>query len=402
LKVDHKNIKNSKNHLKIAVIIPNDFSVVWFCEVLVKNLMNNNEVTIISDIHDGYEHGHYLQILKKWGVRHKYVEFYRFINPFKDLKYIISLYGILNKENFDMVMNISTKPNLYGSIAAKLANVNKIVCSVWGLGLAYSDNKSIKNSSLMFIANILYRHAFKVSDKIWFTNINDYNYFLSIGMVEIKKKTILTKNYVNTEQFSPSAVCEKKSAELKRNLGYVDTDKIVIMLSRLSWAKGVKQFCEASDLLRDENPSVKFLLVGPEDVGSLDSVPLSFLQQYECHTNFSWIGFRRDVKELYSISYLAVYPSYYREGGYPRGLTEPMSMGKPVITTNSEHCSASVDDGISGILVPIKDSVKLAEAIKKIINNESLAITYGKKSREKAIKELDETTIIGNLVKEII
>ena len=44
MKVDHKNIKNSKNHLKIAVIIPNDFSVVWFCEVLVKNLMNNNEV----------------------------------------------------------------------------------------------------------------------------------------------------------------------------------------------------------------------------------------------------------------------------------------------------------------------------------------------------------------------
>ena len=64
------------------MIIPNDFSVVWFCEVLVKNLMNNNEVTIISDIHDGYEHGHYLQFLKKWGVRHKYVEFYRFINPF--------------------------------------------------------------------------------------------------------------------------------------------------------------------------------------------------------------------------------------------------------------------------------------------------------------------------------
>ena len=61
--------------LKIAIIIPNDFSIVWFCEVLVKELMINNEVTVICDIHNGYKHGHYLDIIKKWGVKHKYVSF---------------------------------------------------------------------------------------------------------------------------------------------------------------------------------------------------------------------------------------------------------------------------------------------------------------------------------------
>jgi glycosyltransferase involved in cell wall biosynthesis len=392
---------NSKKSLKIAIIIPNDFSVVWFCEVLVKNLMLNNEVTVISDIHDGYKHGHYLDIIKKWGVRHRHVSFYRFLNPLKDIKYIISLYKILKEERFDMVMNISTKPNLYGSIAAKFAKVDKIVCSVWGLGLAFSDKKSIKNISLKYIVKTLYRYAFKVSDKVWFTNRNDYNYFISREIVD-KNKTILTKNYVNIDQYSPTAVSETTSAELKCNLGYAETDKVVIMLSRLSWAKGVKQFCEASELLRENYPSVKFLLVGPEDSGSIDSVPASYIKSYEEHENFSWIGFRRDVKELYSISYLAVYPSYYREGGYPRGLTEPMAMGKPVITTNSKHCSAAVDDGVSGILVPIKDSVALAAAIEKIITNESLAIDFGKKSREKAQNELNEDQIIGKLVDEII
>ena len=61
--------------MKIAIIIPNDFSVVWFCEVLVKQLMLNNKVTVISDIHDGYEYGYYLKIIKKWGVSHRHVEF---------------------------------------------------------------------------------------------------------------------------------------------------------------------------------------------------------------------------------------------------------------------------------------------------------------------------------------
>ena len=392
---------NNENRNKIAIIIPNDFSVVWFCEVLVKNLMLNSEVTVISDIHDGYKHGYYLEILKKWGVHHKHIEFYRFVNPLKDIKYIISLYKILKDMKFDMVMNISTKPNLYGSIAAKCANVNKIICSVWGLGLAFSEKNDIKTILLRYISKVLYRYAFKVSDKVWFTNSNDYSYFFSRGMLE-KEKTILTKNYVNTKQYSPSAVSKITSVELKYDLGYDDTDKIVIMLSRLSWAKGVKQFCDASDLLRVDYPSVKFLLVGPEDTGSIDSVPMSYLQQYEDKKNFSWIGFRRDVKELYSISYLAVYPSYYREGGYPRGLTEPMAMGKPVITTNSKHCSATVDDGVSGIIVPIKDSVALAAAIEKIISNDSLAADFGKKSREKAVNEFDESVIINKLVNEII
>ncbi len=101
---------------------------------------------------------------------------------------------------------------------------------------------------------------------------------------------------------------------MKGQLGYSKNDKIVIMVARMSWAKGVKQFCEASDLLRDSHTSVKFLLVVQEDTGSLDSVPIEYLKSYENYTNFSWLGYRVDIKELYSIAYLAVFPSYYKEG----------------------------------------------------------------------------------------
>jgi len=387
--------------LKIAIIVPDDFSIVCFCEILVRKLLLNNEVTIISDIHNGFKPGHYLNIMKLWGVQHRHVSFYRFINPLKDIKYIMSLHNILKVGRFDIVLNIATKPNLYGSIAAKLAKVDKIICSVWGLGLAFSEKKSLKNTFLKYVVKIFYSFAFKVSDKIWFTNKNDSDYFISRGIVD-KNKTILTKFYVNTDLYSPSAVSENTSIKLKSNLGYKSSDKIVIMLARLSWAKGVKQFCEASDLLRKDYPSVKFLLVGPEDTGSIDCVPASYIKNYQKHVNFNWIGFRSDVKELFSICDIATYPSYYREGGYPKGLTEPMSMGKPVITTDSEHCSAAVEDGISGIIFPVKDSIAFAEAIKKIINNEELASTLGKKARERVLSELDEEKIISKLILDLI
>ena len=396
-----KQIVKNNISLKVAIIIPNDFSIVWFCEVLVKQLMINNEVTVICDIHDGYEHGHYLDIIKQWGVKHKHVSFYRFFNPIKDFKYIVSLYKCLKEERFDMVMNISTKPNLYGSIAARLAKVDRIICSVWGLGLAFSDNKSIKTKILKFFAKQLYRFAFKVSEKVWFTNKIDHEYFVSRSIIE-QSKTLLTKNYVNVRDYSAASVSSEVSEKLKYKLGYLETDQVVIMLSRLSWAKGVRQFCEASEFLREKYPEVKFLLVGPEDLGSIDSVPRSYIESYQKQNNFSWIGFRRDVKELYSICDLAVYPSYYREGGYPRGLTEPMAMGKPVITTDSVHCSGAVEDGVTGILVPIKSSVALSAAIEKIITDKALAADFGKKSREKAVAELSEDVIIKDLVRNII
>ena len=77
--------------MKIVIICSYDFSIAWSLEIFVKKLLEKNEVTVISDMHDGYEHGYYTKIMKQWGVRHKYVKTYRFINPIEDLKYLSSI-----------------------------------------------------------------------------------------------------------------------------------------------------------------------------------------------------------------------------------------------------------------------------------------------------------------------
>ncbi len=386
--------------MRIAIIIPDDFSIVWFSETIVKKLIKDHDVTAICDVHSQHKDGHYLQIMKSWGVKHEQVEFYRFFNPIKDLKYIFKLIRILRRNKYDKVINIATKPNLYGPIAEKISGHKDISTCVWGLGLSFSEKKSFRIYLYRFIATLLYKHAFKASNKVWFTNEKDLDHFKNKSLID-PKKVILTKNYVNTHDFSPGAVSKEKSLELRKELGYSSQDKVVILLARMSWAKGIKEFCESADFLSNQK-NLKFLLVGPEDKGSADSVPIEYLKKYDKKENFKWIGFRRDVKELYSISDLAVYPSFYREGGYPRGLTEPMSMGKPVITTDSEHCAKSVDHQKSGLIIPIKDSKALANGIDLIMSNPQIAENYGKESRKKAIRELDEETIITSLIEELV
>jgi len=247
----------------------------------------------------------------------------------------------------------------------------------------------------------LYKFAFYFSRKVWFTNESDLDYFISRKIIN-KEKAVLTPGWINTELFSQDSISENTMASLKAELGFQDQDVIVIMVARMSWSKGVEEFCKSADLLGPKYPKLKFLLIGMDDSGSPDSVPFAYLKKYNEKKNFNWLGYRVDIKELYAISSVAVFPSYYREGGWPRGVLEPMAMGKPVITTNTEHCSKAIVDGENGILVAPKDHNQLSEAIERVIKDKKYAKNIGKNARDTIKNDMEEEMIMERLIKAII
>ena len=84
-------------------------------------------------------------------------------------------------EEIDMVINVATKPNVYGSIAASLAKVNKIVCFGWGLGLSFEKSRNPVRILVKYILSSLYWYAFKVSKIVWFTNENDIDLIIDFS-----------------------------------------------------------------------------------------------------------------------------------------------------------------------------------------------------------------------------
>jgi N,N'-diacetylbacillosaminyl-diphospho-undecaprenol alpha-1,3-N-acetylgalactosaminyltransferase len=394
---------DNKKGLRIAIVCPDDISIVLFCKGIIQAFQANeaNRIYVISDILKEDANGMYAATIRSWGVDHIPLEFYRFFNPLRDLRYTISLFRIFRNEKIDFVMNISTKPNIFGTIAARCANVQKITSSVWGMGAAFVENEGTKMKCLKTSLQFLYWIAFRLNNRVWFTNENDYNYFLLNGVLP-KRKGLLTKNYVSTEDYAPLSVSDEQVSALRQTLGLKTSDRVVIMVGRMSWAKGVKEFVDAAAILENRLPHVKFILVGPMDEGSPDSIPETYFIESEKNKNFKWIGFRNDVKELYALSDLAVLPTYYREGGFPRGLTEPMAMGKPVITTESVHCRGTVDEGKNGYLVPIKNAKALAAAIEKLMIDDDKRTRFGRYSREKAVREFDEKAIVPNVIEELL
>ena len=382
--------------MRVALVCVDDLSVVQFCEGIIKTIRadGSNTVCVISDSTTDETGGHYSSVIKSWGAKHISVPLYRYISPYKDLRYAYRLNRIFRSEQVDLVINVLNKPSIYGSIAAAFSGARTTVTTLFGMGLVFSDNKSFRYRALRLILTCLYWLAFKLSDWVWFTNRADFEYFDSKGLVD-REKVELTRFWVDLEAYAPNTVPPQALEKIREELGITSAHKVVVMVARMSWAKGVREFAEAAEELQERMPEAQFILVGPMDDGSPDCVTESYMEEITQLGNLHWLGFRPDVKELYALADVAVLPSYYREGGYPRGLTEPMAMGKPIITTDNPHCRDTVEDGYNGFIVPMKNSGELASAIVSVLSDEQEMTTLGENSRSKAEKEFDERSIVS-------
>jgi glycosyltransferase involved in cell wall biosynthesis len=73
-----------------------------------------------------------------------------------------------------------------------------------------------------------------------------------------------------------------------------------------------------------------------------------------------------------------------------------MAMERPVITTDTAGCRETVDDGVNGYLVGVKDAKALADAMERFLRLDATArAAMGTAGREKALREFDDRLIAG-------
>jgi N,N'-diacetylbacillosaminyl-diphospho-undecaprenol alpha-1,3-N-acetylgalactosaminyltransferase len=373
--------------------MPDGLSILLFCKGIISVLreVGWDRVLVIADL------GEYRADIEALGAECVDVAIVRFANPVADLKYVARLRRILAAEECEAVLNFSTKPNIFGAIAAKLAGCRTIVAHVVGLGATFLPDESQRAKVMRSVMRSLYKVASRISHKVWFTNPTDRAYFIETGLVP-ESKTLLTRNYLDTSYYSAKNETERDVDALRQELALDKSQVVVVMVARLIWPKGIAEFAGAAEQLRARRPECRFLLIAPPEPPSGQTVPVETVKGYGAGGNFRWLGFRRDVRRLYALCDIAVLPTYYKEGGYPRALLEPMSMGKPLVASTSADCRATVDEGRNGFLVPPRDASALADAIDRLVADPSLRLEFGKNSRAKAVAEFDEKVILRKAI----
>lgn len=304
-------------------------------------------------------------------------------NPFIDILNTFKLALTLSRVKPDITFCYSTKPVIFGLIAAFLARIPKRIAMIEGLGFVYTasnEKLTLLRILLKNMVSLLYRFALLLADKVIFLNDDDINDFLKSNLVSAKKVIKLGGIGVDLDEWKPTPL----------PLNPVT----FVLAARLLREKGIVEYAEAAKKVKNKYPSTRFLLLGSldENPGSLsESEVLAWVSQ----DIIEWPG-QVSVKDWYSKASVFVLPSY-REG-VPRSTQEAMAMGRPVITTLVPGCKDTVVEGVNGFLVPPRDSQVLADSMIKFVEQPDLIKKMGAASRALAHSRFDVHKINSTLL----
>ena len=382
--------------MKIALVMIDDFSMYHFRKGLIRKLVKHGyDVTVIVPP------GKFTAKLEALGARVVLIPMHRFISPISDVRMFYRLWRIFRDEAFDIVHNMTIKPNIYGTIAARLAGIPRVVCLVSGTGYMFFQNEKFLEKLLHKVVVSLYRLAMRFAHKTWFQNPDDLQYFVRAGIIEQEKGVLIRSGGINTEEFALDRVSREEIESLRAEFHIPPNTKCVLMVTaRLIWSKGVREFVEAAEALSQRFPEWCFIMVCPNDPGSPDHVPEEYVRTHRNDKLIIVDFFRYDIEVFEAMADIMVLPSYYREG-VPRTLLEGLSMGKPIITTDHPGCREAVDEGMNGYLIPIRDFRSLVDRLEKIMSDPLKRNEFGKHARYKAVHEFSETLVISKIMQEL-
>lgn len=296
-------------------------------------------------------------------------------NPLNDLEYFIRLLKIFNKEKPDFVFNYTIKPNIYGSIAAKI-NKCHTTAMITGLGFTFQTD-TLKTR----IARLLYKIGLKFTDNLLVLN----SYCLEI----IQKRKLCNKNKVILLEGGEGVNLDKFKFQDNKS------GKIIFMfIGRLLWDKGYDEFTKAARIVKKEYPETKFQLLGALDPSYPKSVPTERIKQDEKDGLVEYMGFTNNMNDIYMRKGLVITLPSYTEG-MNRTLMEACACGKPIITTDIPGCRELVIDNKNGFVVKPKDVLSLSEAMKKYIKlSTEKKLQFSRNSRTHAEEKFDVKNVI--------
>ncbi len=145
--------------------------------------------------------------------------------------------------------------------------------------------------------------------------------------------------------------------------------KVIVAVGRLEAQKNHRLLLEAFALISRHHPDYQLHIYG---VGYLEDD----LRQYTLEAGIAdavvFQGFSADVKN--AVVDAAMYVSSSDYEGISNSMLEALAMGLPVISTDCPIGGAKmmIEHEVNGLLVPVGDKAKLAEAMERLINDARL------------------------------
>ncbi len=305
--------------------------------------------------------------------------------PHQDLMAMAELHSLFRRMRPHIVHTHNPKPGIYGRLAAAAARVPVIVNTVHGLYALPHDTWS-KRATVYGLERL----AASCSHVELVQNEEDVDVLRRIGVAD--RKLRLLGNGIDLERFDPSRAESARVEAIRQQIGAGPDDVVCGAVGRLVWEKGYRELFDAFELVRAVAPRTHLFVVGPADPSKRDAIPDAELERAR-RNGVRILGFRRDVVDLYAAMDLFVLASH-REG-FPRSAMEASAMAVPIVATDIRGCRQVVNDGITGLLVPARQTETLAKAMVTLVGDSDRRKRMATAARRKALEEFDQRQIVS-------
>lgn len=317
----------------------------------------------------------------------------RRIDPKSNLESIYQLAQLIQRNRYDLVHVHTPVASVLGRVAAKLAGAKQIIYTAHGF--YFHDN--MPAGQYRFYHSVE-RIAGWLTDLILTQSREDLATAEKTGLCPPQKLRYLG-NGVDLEQFQRSSLSSSHQQQLQQALNLPETAfPIIGMTGRITAEKGYRELIEALAKLRPHFPDIHLLVIGGQLSSERDifqSQLSHLIEQENLEHCVTFTGFRSDIPELLGLLDIFTLPSY-REG-LPRSILEAMAMELPIVATDIRGCREAVADNQTGLIVPPRDSDKLADALGQLAADASMREKFGKAGRQRVEAEYDERFVFDRL-----
>jgi glycosyltransferase involved in cell wall biosynthesis len=358
--------------VRIAIVVNSSWNIYNFRLGLVKAFLSKGIEVVAVAPEDQYS-----KLLIENGCQYQSVKIEnKGSNPFKDISLIFQFYIIYKKYRPDIILHYTIKPNIYGTLAARIAGI-PVINNVSGLGTVF-----LHKNLTTYIAKKLYKLAFKFPAKIFFQNNDDLELFVEQKLLTRTKTALVPGSGVDTKKFTPVVTLERNS------------EFTFLMVARLLYDKGIVEYMEAIRMVKNKGLKARFQVIGAIDETANLGIDRKKLEEWIAEGLLEYYPFTDNLIKYYHQADCVVLPSY-REGT-PRSLLEAGACGIPMIATDVPGCKEVVVNNKNGFLCKVKDSGDLALKMQQMLAvSKAEYKEMGIAARTHILENFDENIVIN-------
>ena len=323
--------------------------------------------------------GKYFSLLKKLKIK-----IYCLNANFFSIHKFFFLIRLLRLLNPDIVQTWLVHADFVGGIAARLANIKKIIWNV-----RYSDLKlgSAKLTTIIII-KILSKLSYLIPKSIVIASKRAKKIYEIEGYD--KKKLRFIPNGYDFSILKPSKFQKinfQKKNKIKKKI------PLIGKVARYDPKKDHLNLIKALSLIRSKNINFSCVLIGT-NINQSNIKLVSKIKELKLSNHVKLLGQNDDITKVMNGLDVYIQSSSYGEG-FPNVVAEAMSCGTPCVVTDVGDARFIV--GKNGWIVPPNNSIKLAKAIEKALSE--IGTSHWSRRCKKARLRIKDNFNIINMIK---